>query len=136
MYRGLEIWYYPNMSEKKKGKFQIGPTMSISGGKFKPDEQVNVKTIYGQYGLKGQYESGDKKLRISGSITKDVTKGKVDFPGGSEKFKAESKPYYRIDIEKKFGGPDPKKDLSKFIDSKVAGGLIKGFPKLTKKGWK
>ena len=49
------------MSEKKKGKLKIGPTMSIQGGKFKPDEQVNVKTIYGQYGLKGQYESGDKK---------------------------------------------------------------------------
>lgn len=110
--------------------------MSINKGQFSPVEKVNVKTIYGQYGLKGQYESGDKKLRISGSVTKDVTKGKVDFPGGSEKFKAESKPYYRIDIEKKFGGPDPKKDLSKFIDSKVAGGLIKGFPKLTKKGWK
>jgi len=124
------------MSEKKKGTFKIGPTYSIEGSKLIPEKDVKVKTIYGQYGLKGEYKSGDKKLRITGSVTKDVTKGKVDFPGGSEKFTFKDKPYYRIDIEKKFGGPDPKKDLSKFIDSKVAGGLIKGFPKLTKKGWK
>ena len=105
-----------------KKKIDVKPVGSVSSGSFKPNKDVDVKSTHGYYGIKGKYNFD--KGSVSAQISKDFSRGKVDFPGGSEKFKFEGKPRVDITVEKKFGGPDPKKDLSKFVDEKNKGGAV------------
>lgn len=105
------------------GKLKISPVGGVSTGSMKPHPKVDVKTTSGYYGIKGKYDF-DGGTSISGSVTKDFTKGKVDYPGGSEKFSESGKPYFEISVTKKFGGPKQKIDLSKLVDEKKKGGAI------------
>ena len=106
-----------------KQKLSIKPIGGIKTGNFKPNKYVKVDTTAGYYGIKGKYNLSDK-TSISGSVTKDFTKADVSYPAGSLKYKSNTKPYYEIKIEKKFGSGGKQKDLSKFVDEKNKGGSI------------
>ena len=105
------------------GKIKISPIGGVSKGSVKPNKYVDVDTTSGYYGIKGKYDF-DGGTSVTGSVTKDFSKADVSYPGGSQTFKSEGKPYVSINVEKKFGGPDPKKDLSKFVDEKKKGGAV------------
>ena len=97
--------------------FAQGKTFST-----KPFKDVEVKGKTAYAGIKGEYKT-KKGTTIKGSVAKSFDIGKVNFPGGSESWKMESKPDFKIEIEKKFGGPK-KPDLSDFIENKSQGGMI------------
>jgi hypothetical protein len=124
------------MVEKSKPNIKIKPIANISSYKSTPAKNVSVKGKAGMYGLQGEADLG-KGFSISGMLGKQFDKGKVNFPGGSESWNAKIPDEWNIQIKysKKFG-EKAKPDLSKFVDDKSTGGLIKGYPKLAKKGWK
>ena len=121
---------------EKKSKINIKPFADIKSYSSTPEKEVSVKGKAGIYGIQGEADLG-KGFSISGMIGKQFEKGKVDFPGGSESWNAKIPDEWNVQIKysKKFG-KEPKPDLSKFVDDKSTGGLIKGYPKLAKKGWK
>jgi hypothetical protein len=88
----------------------------------KPFKEVEVKGKTAYAGIKGEYKT-KKGTTIKGSAAKSFDIGKVNFPGGSESWKGSTKPEYKIEIEKKFGGPK-KPDLSDFIENKSQGGMM------------
>lgn len=104
-------------------KLSIKPFGGVKKGSTKPNKYVDVDTTSGYYGIKGKYNLNDK-TSISGSVSKDFYSDKVKYPGGSEKFKGSTKPYFEFKIEKKFGSGGKKQDLSQFVDEKNKGGSI------------
>ena len=82
-------------------KLSIKPFGGIKTGSTKPNKYVDIDSTSGYYGIKGKYNLNDK-TSISGSVSKDFYEGEAKFPGGSQKFKGEGKPYFELKIEKKF----------------------------------
>lgn len=82
-------------------KLSIKPFGGATSGSSSSEQGVKVKNTNAYVGITGKYTT-DKGTTFSGSVSKDFYKGKVDFPGGSEKFKGEGKPYFEFKVEKKF----------------------------------
>jgi hypothetical protein len=105
-------------------KFSLDPIFKSSTYESTPEKDVKVKGTGVNLGVKGSYKT-DSGLKFSGSVTKSYNIGKVDFPGGSDKWNVQSKPEFRLEVSKEFGEKS-KPSLSQFVDSKADGGFIIG----------
>jgi len=107
-----------------KSKFSLKPFGQGATYKSTPTKDVKVKGKSAYAGLRGEYKNEKKGLTISASVAKNFDAGKVNFPGGSESWNVDSKPDFKIEIKKTFGGPKNNKDLSKIVENKSTGGMM------------
>jgi hypothetical protein len=106
-------------------KFSLDPIFKSSTYESTPEKDVKVKGTGVNLGVKGSYKT-DSGLKFSGSVTKSYNIGKVDFPGGSDKWNVQSKPEFRLEVSKEFGDENLNLAYLQFVDSKADGGFIIG----------
>lgn len=83
------------------GKIKFKTSVQGKSGSTSPVKGLDVKhkSAYGKIGATYTTEGGGE---FTFGVGKSINKAKVDFPGGSAKFKDESEPDFFLGYKKKF----------------------------------